>query len=202
MKNRKKNKQSERTWKCGNNINSDIAVRYSEYEEIIDAQKKIKADNLIVRDEKPQHKSYLYCKEPLRLGIHAEVSLFIELLEHDRNYFSTWITSESFPNLHLMRFDTKGGTHKNNFSDIPLRDQSVPTPHLHRFEKDGTFRAYPVEPGQLKYVDEFDFGFAYFCHKAKILTMNGDIPEVKVVPRGEYNFLNGNIDPNENITFA
>jgi hypothetical protein len=200
---RKKNQQSKHR-RGRSDINDNIAGRYSEYEEIITAQKKTKGSELIVKEEKPQHKSLLYCKESLIVDIPAEASLCIELYKHNSNSFSTWITSESFPDLHLMRFDAKGGTHKNNFSDIPLREQSVPTPHLHRFEQDGTSRAYPVEPEQARHVDELEFGFAYFCHAAKISTTEGNLPVVRVVPKGEYkcDFPENNIDPNENITFA
>lgn len=105
-----------------------------------------------------------------------------------------------------MRYDTGGGTHKNDAPHIPLAEQSVTTPHFHKYDSNGYFLAYKTDllndPKQAEHLFDIEFGFPYFCQEGNVCANdNHGVPEVRVFYDGVLPFEFDNTDPLEGINF-
>lgn len=129
-----------------------------------------------------------------------------EVRNGDKKDCSLQILSDAFKKGVAFRYDTGGGTHKNDAPHIPLAEQSITTPHFHKYDENGYFLAYKTkllnQPKQAEHLFDIEFGFPYFCQEGNIATESSDdLPEVKVFKEGSLPFEDDKTDPLEDIKF-
>jgi hypothetical protein len=180
-----------------------IAENYERYELSVAGRKFSPSSPIVVSERKKNHPSSLHKNQPVvHESLPDSMNIIIEIKEFE-NKFSINLDSQGFPDCILFRYDSGGGTHRNNFPNIPLGEQSVTTPHFHKYNKEGYCIAYKTEKLKLEKEAEalcdIQFGFPYFCQESNI-RYNNDLPELKIISGNL--FPENEIDPLENITFA
>ncbi|MDR0865112.1 MAG: hypothetical protein LBO74_09320 [Candidatus Symbiothrix sp.] len=188
-----------------NIINKEISDNYETYNLFLKTTKISPDSKIKVNEKKKNHPSSLYKTQPLicELYNYVNTNLIIEIRENNSD-FSFGIISSLFLNCILVRYDSGGGTHRNNIPDVPLSEQSVTTPHFHKYNKNGYEFAYKTDKlkdeKEATVLSDIEFGFPFFCHEANI-KYNENYPELEIY---SVNLFSKNIgdDPLENITFA
>jgi hypothetical protein len=183
--------------------NQDIIENYDRYELTITGLKETPVSPINVGERKQNHPASLYKNQPvIHESLPDKINVAIELKEFC-NKFSISLNSERFPDCVLLRYDAGGGTHRNNFPDIPLSEQSITSPHFHKYNRKGYDLAYKTDKlkseAEAKALCDIQFGFPYFCQESNIRHKN-EIPELKI--HRDNLFSENNEDPLENITFA
>ena len=181
--------------------------------EIIDSynqyMKTDKYDLTSITVSKPieNHKESLYTKEELH-AVHPLGNTYItcEVRNGDQRDCTLQILSDIISKKVMFRYDTGGGTHKNDAPHIPLRMQSVTTPHFHRYDDNGYFLAYKsdkLNDAKESYAFfDIDFGFPYFFQEGIIFASGTrDIPALRVGREGAIPFKYDDVDPLEGIFF-
>lgn len=189
-----------------NKPNQIIASKYSEYSAFLQSIKHIESP-IYVCDEKDNHKSSLYYEKELLCDFpFGNSRLNIEVRNADPGNFSAQILSDAIVQQVLFRYDTGGGTHRNNFDGIPLDKQSVTTPHFHCYNSDGYFMAYKTSEMANEEIEskleDIDYGFPLFCEQGHIINDKTKlVPEIKVGSVDTLPFAHEDYDPNEGIEF-
>jgi hypothetical protein len=183
-----------------------IEENYDKYKIILEGIKNAPISPIKVSDRKENHRSSLYKSLDItHNNVSDKITLRIEIRENNSD-FSISIDSSCFPSCQLLRYDSGDGTHRNNFSEIPLGEQSVPTPHFHRYNDEGYSFAYKTDKlkneKESEALSNIEFGFSYFCQESNIKYNNINIPTIFIQPDGVLNFSYDDSDPLENINFA
>lgn len=188
-------------------IDKEILSDLENYKEFLTGRKTVSSP-ILVNDLKNNHPSSLFSEVQLISSIpYGNTSLSIEIrdIENYRN-FSLSILSDKFPRKKcLFRYDVGNGTHRNNCSDIPLKEQQVPTPHFHRFDEKGRFLAYQTaalkDTAQVPYLEDIEFGTDYFSQESNITDRRGDLPRIEIGRNLQIPFPHEDFDPNNGIKF-
>ena len=149
----------------------------------------------------------LYTKKHLHSEFHfGNTFMTCEVRNGDKTDCSFQIVSDKFKKGVVIRYDSGGGTHKNEVPFIPLAKQSVTTPHFHKYDDNGYFLAYKTDllnnPKQAEHLFDIDFGFPYFCQESVIYTNDEhELPEIQVFREGYLPFEREDKDPLEGINF-
>lgn len=176
------------------------------YKDFLRAEKKVNSP-IIISEPKGNHVTSLYAKEPLASSVSfGNTFLTCEVRNKDRKDCSFQILSDRFKAGVVLRYDTGGGTHKNDAPHIPLAEQSITTPHFHRYDSNGFFLAYKTDllndPKQVEHLFDIEFGFPYFCQEGNMRSNpTCDIPKAEVFRDGELPFEYEDNDPLEGINF-
>ena len=69
----------------------------------------------------------------------------------------------------ILRYDSAGASHRNNFDDIPLPDQQVTTPHIHKYDEKGRLIAVKTDEILIdqKAASGIKIGFPIFLQRGK-----------------------------------
>lgn len=187
--------------------NKEIIQKYYEYNNFLNSGKTVSSP-VIVSDAKGNHGTSLYSQYPLQAEPpFGNTSMTCEVRNGDHRDCSFQILSDAFAKRVVLRYDTGGGTHKNDAPHIPLAEQSVTTPHFHKYDSNGYFLAYKTDllndPKQAEFLFDLEFGFPYFCQEGKIFSTGSkySIPEIKVIRDGCLPFKEEDTDPLEGINF-
>lgn len=188
--------------------NKEILTEYENYSRFLDTDKMV-CEFVRVSKPKGNHGTSLYSVYPL---LYSDVSfgnatMTCEVRNGDSKDCSFQILTDAIKTRVAMRYDTGGGTHRNDVPHIPLEEQSVTTPHFHKYDSNGYFLAYKTEllndPKKSEYLFDIDFAFPYFCQEGKIfVNERHDLPEISVGEDGVLPFKEDDeFDPLEGINF-
>lgn len=185
---------------------TEVLKIMDEYKAFISAQKRIGA-LISVCKPKANHPSSLYAKEEIRSeSCFGNTFMTCEVRNGEKSDYSFQMVSDKFKKGVIFRYDSEGGTHKNEAPFIPLEEQSVTTPHFHKYDDKGYFLAYKTDllndPKQVEHLFDIDLGFPYFCQEGIIYANDDfDLPKIKVYREGCFSFEKENKDPLEGIKF-
>lgn len=182
-----------------NNINEN----YDLYENLLKSSKKLLSPIISINRERDQDKNHtgsLKRKVPVLINSEENCCLEVIVKDNNRERFNFIIDHEISKPFYAVRFDSSGGTHKNNLPDIPLKEQSVKTPHFHKFRSDGFEIAYRTEE-LIENESNLSLNkmFPIFCKEFNIIHPNRE--DVNISIEGELKFDEIDYDPHENITF-
>ncbi len=83
----------------------------------------------------------------------------------------------------IMRFDSDGPTHSNNFESIPLSERQVTTPHFHRFNEDGFEIAYKTAfltaENEPNIQNDMNLGLRHFSEIGNVRCADNAFPTVE-----------------------
>ena len=184
----------------------ELLTKLEQYNRFLDSDKRVCA---LVRVSKPKanHRTSLYSCEPLSSDVpFGNTSMTCEVRNKDNRDCSFQILSDELKKNVVFRYDTGGGTHRNNVPYIPLEEQSITTPHFHKYDTNGCFLAYKTnllkDPKQAEHLFDIEFAFPYFCQEGKVYANDKhDTPDIQVVEDGRLPFDEVEIDPLDGINF-
>lgn len=135
--------------------------------------------------------------------IFGNTDLYCEVKSDDNLKYSISVLCENLPTRTLSRFDSDGGTHRNNFPHIPLSEQPAPSPHLHYFDQDGNLMAVHVDfDNNSSPSVDIEKGFDYFCKRLNISSSDGSrTPMIYVLRHYPMPLQTDECDPHENVEF-
>ena len=187
--------------------NQELLTMFDEYSNFMNADKRV-CSPVRVSEPKGNHGTSLYSSHPLYSSeVFGNATMTCEVRNGDHRDCSFQILTDVFKERVAFRYDTGGGTHRNDVPYIPLEEQSITTPHFHRYDSNGYFLAYKTDllnnEEQAKHLFDLEFGFPYFCQEGKICAdTNHDLPEIQVIKEGFLPFKEEDeTDPLEGIKF-
>lgn len=186
--------------------NKELLIKLNEYNSFLNDDKQV-SSRIKVSEPKGNHGTSLYSCHPLVSRIpFGNATMTCEIRNGDHCDCSFQILSDALSNRVLFRYDTGGGTHRNDAPHIPLEMQSITTPHFHKYDSKGYFLAYKTDllndPKQAAYLFDIDFAFPYFCQEGNIYANDKhDLPEITVGKDGFLPFEESDIDPLEGVKF-
>ena len=155
--------------------NKELLSLMEDYNLFMSAKKQTQMP-VVVREEKPNHKSSLYLEQEMGSDVRFGRAMFdCEIRNKNRQNYSFQISSDKIEQKSLARLDEGNGVHRNNIPHIPLAEQEITTPHFHKYDSDGRFVAYKTNAlkeynkNPLKIED----GFRLFCNEEKISSFDG-----------------------------
>ena len=103
----------------------------------------------------------------------------------------------------LLRYDSAGTSHRNNFDDIPLSEQLVTTPHIHKYDEKGRLIATKTDAIQANpAASNITEGFPIFCSEGNIYGKLTTIsPKIQVGEQPAIPFEHIEVDPCEGVPF-
>lgn len=182
--------------------NTELLRIMEDYNLFMSADKQTQMP-VVVRKEKPNHKSSLYIEQGLISDISfGETSFDCEIRDKNPQNYSFQITSNRIEKKILARLDEGNGVHRNNLPDIPLANQQVTTPHFHRYDSMGRFVAYKTD--SLKDYNEnplkIEEGFRIFCNEERLFSMDSTETIIEIKEDGALPMIYDN-DPLAGINF-
>lgn len=184
----------------------ELLGKIKQYNSFMNSMKSVSTP-VVVSEYKENHKTSLYTKKELISDVpFGKTSLTCEVRNGDNKDCTFQIISDAFCSRVVFRYDTGGGTHKNDAPGIPLAEQSVTVPHFHKYDSNGYFLAYKTDilndPKNSDPLFDIEFGFPYFCQEGNISAdRNNELPEIKLMRDGFLPFPFDNEDPLEGISF-
>lgn len=166
--------------------NTELLKIMEDYNLFMSANKQTQMP-IIVRKEKPNHKSSLYIEQELTSDIDFGKTLFdCEIRDKNPQNYSFQISTDKIEKKSLARLDEGNGVHRNNIPYIPLAEQEITTPHFHRYDSEGRFVAYKTD--SLKSYKEkpleIEEGFRIFCDEEKITSIDGSLTRIEIKEDG------------------
>lgn len=186
--------------------NQELLTMFDEYSNFLYADKRV-CSPVRVSEPKGNHGTSLYSSQPLYSTVDfGNTIMACEVRNGDHRDCSFQILSDAFKKRVVLRYDTGGGTHRNDAPYIPLEEQSITTPHFHKYDSNGCFLAYKTDllndEKQVEYLLDLEFGFPYFCQEGKISANDKhDLPEIQVIKEGFLPFKEDEVDPLDGIKF-
>lgn len=187
-----------------NKINDELLLKFASFKEFMQTP-KYTSSPIIVKDKRPQHETSLEYENPLDCSIPFGNSyISIEVKNSDEYNFSAKLMTDAISSKVILRYDSAGASHRNNFDDIPLPDQQVTTPHIHKYDEKG--RLIAVKTDEILIDQEaasgIKIGFPIFCKEGNIY---GDLttisPKIQVGEQPTIPFEHIGIDPCEGVSF-
>lgn len=187
-----------------NIINEELLLKFARFKEFMRTPKYAPSP-IIVKDKRPQHETSLEYETPISCSIPFGNSyISIEVKNSDEYNFSAKLMTDAISNKVILRYDSAGATHRNNFDDIPLQDQLVTTPHIHKYDEMGRLIAIKTDEilADQEAASDIKTGFPIFCREGNIY---GDLttisPKIQVGEQPTIPFEHISIDPCEGIPF-
>lgn len=188
-----------------NTVNDKIRNSYDAYVQFLHNVKYVAHEMILVKDDKPNNaKEYLYESQLYSKYPYGNTIISIEANKCLSGKFSAKILSDAIEERMLLRYDSEGKAHRNNYDDIPLHEQCITTPHLHRYDERGRFLAQKTESilqdeNKAKGIEK---GFQIFCEEGRILSAtNGNSPKAFIGEMSR-NLFEDDLDPCEGINFT
>lgn len=170
--------------------NEELLGMYEAYALFLDSDKTV-APHIVISEPKKNHETSLYASYPIdsTVAFGKNMSMTCEVRNGDPKDCSFQILSDAFKKSVVFRYDTGGGTHRNDAPHIPLEEQSITTPHFHKYDSGGYFLAYKTDvlndPKQVQYLFDIDFAFPYFCAEGRIKSNTEEgLPDIQIRKNG------------------
>lgn len=185
-------------------INKELLSVFESFQAFMQNPKYVETP-IIVKDKRNNHPSSLeYVHDVESSHPFGHTYIDVEVKDGDSRKFSAKLMSDKIEAKVLMRYDSAGSPHRNNYDDIPLADQQVSTPHLHYYDNAGRFLAKktPEISADETKAREIKQGFSILCKESNIYGKLTTIPPIIQVGRQtEIPFEQPEIDPCENVNF-
>lgn len=186
-------------------VNNEIINRYDAFKQFMLNEKFVEQNIIFVKDDSPRNAQELLYESPLKSHHPFGNSLLsIEAKKGFSGKFSARILSDAISNKVLLRYDSDGKTHRNNYEDIPLCQQSITTPHLHKYDEEGRFLAIKTESIMQDETKArgIQTGFRIFCEEGNILSQNDrEYPQAIIGDMMTIPFETEETDPCEGVNF-
>ena len=160
---------------------------------------------IIVKDKRVQHDTSLEYTKVLKSKVaFGNTYLSVEVKQCDSRLFSAKLMTDAIKSKMLLRYDSSGKTHRNNFDDIPLVEQQVTTPHIHYFDNSGRFLAKKTAEilADEDKAREIKYGFPIFCKEGNIYgELSTTPPKIQVGEEAILPFELTEIDPCVGVKF-
>lgn len=185
-------------------MNDELIRKFVSFQTFMHTPKYIETP-IVVKDKRIQHGSsleYVHDLESVHPFGHSYVN--VEVKNGDSRRFSAKLMSDEIHSKILLRYDSSGNAHRNNYDDIPLKEQQVTTPHLHYFDDNGRFLAKKTSEilADENRACEIEYGFQIFCNEGNIygkLTTNP--PKIQIGEQAILPFEKEDFDPCEGVDF-
>lgn len=160
---------------------------------------------IVIKDKRPQHDSSLEYTKDLKCSVEfGKPFMSIEVKHCDSRLFSAKMLTKLDETKMLLRYDSSGKTHRNNFDDIPLVEQQVTTPHIHYFDDSGRFLAKKTAEilADEDKARDIKYGFPIFCKEGNVYGELSTIPpQVRVGEEATIPFEMAEFDPCVGVKF-
>jgi hypothetical protein len=185
-------------------INSQILKEFNTYTDLRTKRKTILSSPISVTKVKGRHPSTITGKSSVtHATIQKDMYFEIEVKIDNSKNFKFKLFSEVFESP-FFRYDSAGATHRNNDSEIPLKQQQITPPHFHQFNSKGIEIAYKTKAlksaKQLINLEDINVCVMHFCQEGNMRYKKVDFPEIDL-QNGELGFTFTNEDPLQNINF-
>ena len=186
-------------------INNDIINHLDAFMRFMQNEKYVEQKIIQIKDDSPRNATELLYESPMQ-SQHpfGNSSLSIEAKKGLTGKFSARILSDAIKDKVLLRYDSDGNAHRNNFDDIPLSQQSITTPHLHIYDERGRFLAIKTESIKQDETKArgIQTGFRIFCEEGRILSLSGnEYPQAFIGDTMAIPFETEETDPCEGVNF-
>ncbi len=185
--------------------NNQIRTGFKTYTELRTKRKTVLISPIDVGKVKDRHPSLRVghsnvTHQTVKKNLNFEVEVKID---NSKDFKFKLFCSEVFEKP-FFRFDSAGASHKNNDSDIPLKEQQVTTPHFHEYNPKGIEIAYKTKAllsgTQLPKLEDINICIMHFCEEGNMRYQKSDFPEVHL-QKGELGLKFTNDDPLKNVGF-
>ncbi len=126
---------------------SEVVNDYAKYERLLLGEKLTEGAAIYVSALKLSNSHWRVNRLPVEhltvVDHHGELHTEVSCQE-DGN-FKFLLFANDFMPTPLVNFDSLGGTHRNNFDDVPFPHQQITTPHFNRYNERGHRYAYKNE---------------------------------------------------------
>ncbi len=150
--------------------NTELLQKIDHFQEFMQTPKYTHTP-IVVKDKRPQHESSLEYTNPLDCSIPFGNSyISVEVKQGNTHKFSAKLMTDKINSRILLRYDSAGTAHRNNFDDIPLSEQQVTTPHIHKYDEQGRLIAVKTEEilADQEAATDINVGFLIFCKEGNI----------------------------------
>lgn len=187
-----------------NKPNEELLQKFEAFQDFMHAPKYTKTP-IIIKEKRPQHESSLEYNKSLDCAVPFGNSyISIEVKNGDSGNFSAKLMTDEIASKMILRYDSAGATHRNNFKDIPLLEQRVTTPHIHRYDNQGRLIAEKTDDilKNPKVASDIKYGFPIFCKEGNIFgELTTICPQIQVGEQPAIPFEPMVIDPCEGVVF-
>ncbi len=184
--------------------NDELIQKFANFQNFM-KNPKYTSTPIIVKDKRPQHETSLEYEKQLDCSVPFGNSyISIEVKNGDSDNFSAKLMTDEIASKILLRYDSAGATHRNNFDGIPLLEQQVTTPHIHKYDGQGRLIAVKTEEilAAQDAAKDIKIGFPIFCKEANIYGLQSSIyPKIQVGEQAFIPFESTVIDPCEGVPF-
>lgn len=160
---------------------------------------------IVVKERRSQHNTSLEYTNDLKSSVvFGEPFLSIEVKQCDSRLFSAKLLTKLDETKMLLRYDSSGKAHRNNFDDIPLVDQQVTTPHIHFYDDFGRFMAKKTAEilADENKARDIKYGFPIFCKEGNIFGEFSTVPpQIQVGEEASLPFEIPEYDPCVGVKF-
>lgn len=184
-------------------INEELLQKFDSFQ-IFMQTAKYTSTPIIVKGKRPQHESSLEYVKALECSESFGNSyISIEVKNGDADHFSAKLMTDEISSKILLRYDSAGTSHRNNFDDIPLSEQLVTTPHIHKYDEKGRLIATKTDAIQANpAASNITEGFPIFCSEGNIYGELTTIsPKIQIGEQPVIPFEHIEVDPCEGVPF-
>lgn len=187
-----------------NKINEELLLKFASFKDFMQTP-KYTSSPIIVKDKRPQHETSLEYEKPLNCSTPFGNSyISIEVKNSDEYNFSAKLMTDEISSKIILRYDSAGASHRNNFDDIPLTEQQVTTPHIHKYDEKGRLIAVKTDEilADQDAASCINTGFPIFCKEGNIYgELTTICPKIQVGEQPTIPFEHISVDPCEGVQF-
>lgn len=184
--------------------NEELVQKFANFQSFMQTP-KYTSTPIVVKDKRPQHETSLEYEKNVDCSVSFGNSyISIEVKNGDSYNFSAKLMTDEISSKILLRYDSAGATHRNNFDYIPLAQQLVTTPHIHKYDNQGRLMAVKTEEilANQEAAQDIKIGFPIFCKEGKIYGLQSTIcPKIQIGEQTVIPFEHIVIDPCEGVPF-
>ena len=183
-------------------VNKTIRDNYPKYCALIDEEKTLAKDRMVLDEEKANRSDIKEKSMPAYSErIPEDMTFIVQQKRENDTEFKFILKCIAFCKQPFFRFDSAGPSHRNSNLPIPIEEQQVPTPHFHKFLADGKEIAYKTDvlnnECQARALEDISICIFHFLQEAHFKYENFDL----ISKPGILPFKQDENDPLINVQF-